>query len=233
MEGTSIVARVVLFAERGTEAVEHSRVSAVSLGRTRRSTAHRLAYTSGSDDVSVRCGDPRCPGEIEPGFSTLHSLRGSDPRLVGSRPARRSLGGNTERVSGRSPGVGARGLVVENPRFPMRARGGTATGGRKAPRTRRALLAASIGPEPPREWWFRKRRDGVHPRHGNGLRFFPRGGPDESRTKNARSGAEPRACCEESESAGSDLVTVRVAPSSASSSDRRQAPRTCVGPPSA
>lgn len=138
------------------------------------------------------------------------------PRLVGSRPVC--------------------GFVVENPPSRVRARGGTAAGcsyrvrSREAPCTRPALLAAASEPEPPREWWSRKRREGEHPLHGNGFPTLLSWGSDASRTKQALPGAEP-AGREEHEKAGSDLVTVRVAPLSVSSSDRRQGARQSREPP--
>lgn len=112
------------------------------------------------------------------------------PRLVGSRPVC--------------------GFVVENPPSRVRARGGTAAGcsyrvrSREAPCTRPALLAAASEPEPPREWWSRKRREGEHPLHGNGFPTLLSWGSDASRTKQALPGAEP-AGREEHEKAGSDL----------------------------
>lgn len=113
--------------------------------------------------------------------------RDADPRLDGSRPARRSCDQQIVRAHGRPPG---RSWSRRRERRASGGRGERGVARRRC--TRRASLASSSWPEPPIQCgWLRKKRERVHPLHGNGLRAPPSAGSDASRTRRARSGAEP------------------------------------------
>ena len=135
-------------------------------------------------------GDLRCPGEIEPGFSCCTSA--TLDSLAPDRRVARAVATPGERAG--VSAIRCRGCPWSRRREPSFPNAGTRGHGDNM---RRALLAASHGPESPREWWSRKRREGVHPRHGNGrngLRFsFERVGrkPHEAPTFRRRAASVP------------------------------------------
>lgn len=178
--GTSIVARRTLFAGRASRLGRTVVSRAFVRARSGACPAERADLRSfhgvrrAPSDGRRGKGDRRCPGANEPGFSRSPH-RGTHPRLGRSRPARGPV--RTETRSRRS------GLTVARPwssppdalhraeRGPLEPRGSRgdahrsqpvrATAPRGRPRRRKGL-------------WVTRRRD-----------------PDESRTRHARSGAEP------------------------------------------